>query len=129
MATNPEQHVGVAPGTPGGELPSLYQEQVWQPTLLPGAARNALDARLTGTRAVTLDLAGMALTATAPLTATVRTSSPATITFTGGGSGCASVSIDDGPRASTTDAANIVVAVPAGTHTIRLQPGTCTSQP
>lgn len=72
-------NVGVDTGPLLGQAASPYKEVAWQLTPIEEEPRNAFDASLSGTSSLSLDLAGMALTAAQPLAATVRTDAATTL--------------------------------------------------
>jgi dienelactone hydrolase len=99
----PVSSVGIDTGPLDGQPLSPYEAQSWQ--LAPGAGtvRNAFDARLTGVAHVRFDLADMALDPTQPLTATIHTDAPTTVTFTVTRAGCHSIDMTLAPGDQVID--------------------------
>ncbi|MDP9139387.1 MAG: prolyl oligopeptidase family serine peptidase, partial [Pseudomonadota bacterium] len=118
-AITPVVTAGVDTGPLTGQAASPFVEQAWQIGAVTDAPRNAFDAHLSGVARVRLDLAGMALSAAEPLTASVRTDSSSVMTLMLAESDCLALP-DDVPASNAPGSLALTLA--PGDHVIELHP-------
>jgi hypothetical protein len=111
------------PAGPDQAGPYVMTGQTWA---LPGASparRNAFEASLAGARAVSLDVEAMRLDPDAAVSGDVSTEAPLRLELTGPWPKRLTVTIDGRPATiERTSRRAVVIAVPAGEHSIELRP-------
>ncbi|HET8882047.1 MAG TPA: prolyl oligopeptidase family serine peptidase [Solimonas sp.] len=118
-AVTPVVTTGIDTGPLTGQAVSPFEEQSWQIEPTADAPRNAFDANLAGVAHLRLDLAGMALSASEPLTADVHTDSPVVMVLTLSGSDCVAL---PGDLPGTIMPGAVTLTLAPGDHAIRLDP-------
>lgn len=121
-AVTPVVTAGLDSGPVGGQTLSPFVDEAWEIGPATDSPGNALQATLTGTAHLSLDLADMSLTAAKPLVANLRTDALTTVRFLLGDPGCVSVSLDGQKQPGQGLAAFVEVTMPPGTHRVDLEP-------
>jgi hypothetical protein len=117
--TYPQADAG---GKTGNGAPFTMVGQDWQADPAATApTANAFTATLSGASAVTLELGRMQLSTDKELTGTVTTEAPLALTLAGADEP-ADVTIDGAPASATRQGDDVLIAVPAGRHTVVLSP-------
>ena len=130
LAIVAQPHVDVpeagGPATPGNTGPYVMFGQRWldDPINGPPATQNAFQATLTGTSAVTLNVARMNLSTAQAIAGSVTADAPLTLTLCGPWPQTVSALLDGQPLSVTrASAQRIEVTIPSGTHQLVLSPG------
>ena len=129
LAISDEPYVAVpdtgAPTAPGQTGPYVITGLQWltDPTDSAPAAANGFDITLTGSSAVTLDVARMALDETQQLDGLVSTEHPLDLGLAGEWDAVPHVLVDDQPVAATLLDGVARFVVPAGDHEVVVTPG------
>jgi len=113
-------------GGPAGayqSYPYAMAGQAWQPSAASGATTsNGFVATLTGASAVTLDTHRMGLQDWRPVEGTLAADAPLSLTLTGSWPAGVSAQLDGLPIPLRRSAGAIVLALPAGSHELTLEP-------
>jgi hypothetical protein len=118
----PVRTLGMDQGDVGGEPPSLFDDQHWQTGRLTDSPRNGLDARLSGTSRVALDLAKMGLTAARPVAASIHTDAHTTVALELPRRTCLTFSADGAAPSRAKRVHSVVATLTPGDHRIKLRP-------
>ena len=112
------------PATPDQTGPYAMVGQAWTPGAATPSLGNAFTAKLTGATAVMLDTGRMRLDPRRPISGTITTEKPLRLELHGTWRRLPRATLDGSPVPVTRVARDaIVVAVPAGTHRLRLSTG------